>query len=49
MKGNKKKEVRQILTTRIKPSIKKKASKKAEDNGTNISRIVEAKLEEYIQ
>lgn len=45
---NQKKEVRVILNTRVKPSIKKKAVKKAEDSGTNISRIVETKLLEYI-
>jgi len=48
MKQKTKKEIKTVLTARVKPSVKKKAEEKAGKNGTTVSAVVESKLIEYI-
>ncbi len=49
MQEVKKKEIRENITAKVKPSIKKKAEKKAGERAHSFSRAVELGLLEYIK
>ena len=49
MQEDSKKEIRENITAKVKPSIIKKAQKKAERKEISFSRIVEKALQEHVK